>query len=138
MNVALGVESRSFQEAIDGDIAELEHGDRERWGIERGFRSYVERGRYAPQISRWLAEFPRDALHVVTLEAMLSNRQEEMRRITSFLGLGAGDRPLDLAASNRRSYDPLGPGERRRLFSLFEDDIEQTSRLIDQDLPYHA
>jgi hypothetical protein len=138
MNVALGVESRSFQEAIDGDLAELEVGDRECWGIQRGFRSYVERGRYAPQISRWMVEFPRDSLHIVTLEAMLSNRRDEMHRITSFLGLEVGDHPLDLAASNRRSYDPLGPAERRRLFSMFEDDVEQTSRLIDQDLPYHA
>jgi hypothetical protein len=138
MNVALGVESRSFQEAIDGDLAKLDTGEGRDWDIGRGFRSYVERGRYAPQLNRWLSEFPRGSLHVTTLEAMLSNPQEEMHRIASFLDLKIGDHRLHLAASNRRSYDQLGPVERRRLFAFFEDDVEQTSRLLNHDLPYHA
>lgn len=137
MNVALGVESRSFQEAIDGDLAELDTDERV-WDIGRGFRSYVERGRYAPQLTRWLSEFPRDSLHLTTLEAMLANPLDEMRRIASFLDLAVGDRPVQMATSNRRSYDQLGPAERRRLFAFFEDDVEQTSRLLDHDLAYHA
>lgn len=138
MNLRAGVESRSFADAIDGDLAELANEEPPNWSDARRIRSYVERSRYAPQLKRWLDVFPRESVYITTLEAMLADPSRELREITTFLGVDIGEHPVRFAETNRASYADLGPAERRRLFALFEDDLDETSRLIGRELPYRA
>lgn len=64
-------------------------------GFERGLENcpmYLEQSRYATHLSRWLSEFPRDAIHVLLQEDVASDPEGELSRLFRFLGV-APDRP---------------------------------------------
>jgi hypothetical protein len=87
-----GNETRSFEEALDREEAELEDELtrlRQTNGyLDAPFRmSYVARGRYAEQLERWLAFFPREQLLVLVSDELRADPAEAMDRAWSFLGL---------------------------------------------------
>ena len=49
--------------------------------------SYADRGRYVPQLERYLVEFPRLQLHVEVTEEMHANPRATLARVSAFLGL---------------------------------------------------
>lgn len=140
MNLALGLEDRGFEAAVEAELALLEArpADDLAWGPERNALSYVERSRYHPQLRRWFDRFDRSALHVTTLEAVVADPQGELDQVRSFLGLGPAPAPLALARSNRRDYDDLPADLRARLFALFAEDLERTEELLGRPLGYTA
>lgn len=61
-------------------------------------RAYIEGGRYAAQIRRFLEHFPREQMFFMVLEDdFIDRRRETMRRLFEFLGV-APDPDIDLAA----------------------------------------
>jgi hypothetical protein len=69
-------ETRSFEDALEWE-QEVLAPELERWFADPQYvsqlplfgRSYVVRGRYAEQLERWLALFPREQLLVLTSES---------------------------------------------------------------------
>jgi hypothetical protein len=67
--------------------------------------SYLAHGRYAEQLTRWFAHFPREQLLVVASERMFAEPDAHFRAICRFIGLP--ERSLD-------SYPPVGQGRNSR------------------------
>src|SRR5712691_9360898 len=98
-------------------------------------RSYVARGRYAEQLERWLASFPRDQLLVLTSEELWADPEFAMRSVTRFLGV-PGRR---LAAYPRQSvgaHGPMTPQARERLARVFEPENRRLEVLLGRALDW--
>jgi hypothetical protein len=106
--VALGSETRSLDRAIaeEPEIMAAEH-DRLASGLPPSPAhrrcSYVSRGRYAEQLSRWLDHVDEEQLLVLPAERLSRDGGETRRRALAFLGLeDPGD--IAIARVNRRMY----------------------------------
>src|SRR3954453_12461513 len=77
--VALGREPLSFEEAIDREDermrGELEHMLRDPYYFSHTWwnYTYVARGRYAEQLERWFADFPREQLLVLLTDELAAD-----------------------------------------------------------------
>jgi hypothetical protein len=71
--------------------------------FERGLENnpmYLHQSRYALHLGRWLATFPRAALHVVLQEDVRARPQEELARLFAFLGVADTARVAPRANAN--------------------------------------
>lgn len=126
--VRKGRETLSFEEAIAREPERVDEGFArmqcdETLAVESVTRfSYLARGRYAEQLERWLAHYPRESLLVLRSEDLLAEPAGTVRRALEFLGLNA--RALAEGGAVRRNvggYEAaLAPGLRRRLDAYFE------------------
>src|SRR5881398_3651211 len=89
--VALGREPLSFEAALDAE-PDRTRGEEERLVREPGYFShawwnytYLARGRYADQLERWLAVFPREQLLVVASDELAAEPGETYARVLEFL-----------------------------------------------------
>ena len=118
--VALGREPLSFEDALAAE-EERTRGEVERLVADpRAFsrawwdHTYVARGRYAEQLERWLAAFPREQLLVVRTEDLGERPAETYASILEFLG--APPHILDdYPRVFERDYAPMGEETRAAL-----------------------
>jgi hypothetical protein len=126
--VRKGRDPLSFEEAlareperVEAPLARMQRD--ETLAVESVTRfSYLARGRYAEQLERWLAHYPRERLLVLRSEDLLADPVATVRRALEFLGLDAGD-DARIAAERRNvgGYEAgLDPSLRRRLVDYFE------------------
>ncbi len=121
MWTARGHERRTFEEAVEAELALLDSGtgldgeDGERRWIEnlivadrkgldfwpRTFMACVELGYYARQLRRYLEFFPRDSLHVLFTEELREDPVREMQRLFRFLDVDPQVPLEDLQVLNR-------------------------------------
>lgn len=107
-NTRRGHETRSFEEAIAADLAvyrstgTLERSPNE---SEHAYRhhSYIRRGLYADQLSRWLSYFPDNNLYVGKAENFFSDPSALTASVINFLGLPPHPVPT-AKAYNQYSY----------------------------------
>src|SRR5881398_2123099 len=90
--VALGREPLSFEAALDAE-PDRTRGEEERLVREPGYFShawwnytYLARGRYADQLERWLALFPREQMLVLASDDLAAAPAEAHGRVLEFLG----------------------------------------------------
>jgi Sulfotransferase domain len=95
-------------------------------------RTYLERSRYAEQLARWLNYFPREQLHVLTIEEMAADPQGCLDALHDFLGL-PGHRPEHLEPQFRTQYDPLPEETRALLTGYFRPFNERLYELLGSD-----
>jgi len=111
----LGHEPLSFEEALDAEEARLA-GQQERLcadpsaaSFAHQHHSYVARGRYAEQLERWFAAFPRERLLLVRSEDFYAEPAPVFRQVTDHLGLTpwqpGGFRPYNAATSTGMRRD---------------------------------
>jgi sulfotransferase family protein len=139
--VALGREELSFEEALDQEDVRMQ-GELERMVREPEYFShawwnhtYLARGRYAEQLERWFAAFPRDQVLVLISEELLQEPAENYARTLDFLG---ADRH-ELSSFPRifaREYKKMSPSTRERLEREFEEPNRQLAELLSRDLPW--
>ena len=87
------------------------------WPI--GCWSYLMRSRYAEQLERWFALFPREQFHVVTLEDIATDPQSVLDGIHAFLGLPE-HRHADLPRRHvAPAYTEMGGRARAMLVEYF-------------------
>ena len=139
--VALGREPLPFEEAVERE-ADRTSGEEERLAREPGYFSrtwwdhtYVARGRYAEQLERWYAIFPRAQLLVLSTEELAADTASAYRRVLEFLGAP----PHELASYPRvfeRAYAPLRAETRRRLAELFSEPNRRLYELLGRDLAW--
>jgi len=139
--VVLGREPLSFEDAVDREDERME-GELERMLRDPSYFSlawwnytYLARGRYAEQLERWFAAFPREQLLVLFTEELSADTAATYRDVLDFLGVGAGD----LESYPRifdRDYADMNPGTRARLDKEFEDPNRRLASLLDRDLPW--
>ena len=98
-------------------------------------RSYVARGRYAEQLERWLALFPREQLLVLLSEELWSDPGGTLRRIESFLGLPQWEETT-FPHQSAGSHAPMAPETRERLAEVFEPHNRRLEALLGRSLPW--
>ena len=137
--VALGREPLSFEEALDAEDERL-CGEEERLVADPAYFSrawwshaYKARGRYAEQLDRWLAVFPREQLLVVPSEDLATEPKRTHARVLAFLG--AGPHRLDsYPRVYEREYQPMKAETRERLVAEFEASNRRLYELLGRDL----
>ena len=136
--VALGRERLTFQEAIDREDERI-GGDEERMRADPSYFGhawwnfgYLARGRYAEQLARWLAVFPRERLLVVASEELFADPPRTYETVLDFLGVRR--RPLArYARVNAAPSADLSAETCDRLRAYFVDSNRELSELVGQD-----
>jgi hypothetical protein len=97
-------------------------------------RSYVARGRYAEQLERWLALFPREQLLVLTSEELWSDPDGTLGQIAAFLGVPEwqGRYPHQSAGS----HAPMSEQTRERLAQVFAPHNRRLEQLLGRELDW--
>ncbi len=95
--------------------------------------SYLARGRYAEQLERWLALYPRERLLVLRFEDLVRDPLAVLNGTLGFLGLPpAGS--VRLEARNTRRYPPLAEATAARLREYFEPHNARLEALLGQPM----
>jgi Sulfotransferase domain len=141
--VALGREPLSFEDAVAAE-PERTRGEEERLAREPGHWSpawwdhtYLARGRYAEQLERWLAVFPREQLLVLASEELAADPSAVYASVLEFLGV----RAHDLDAYPRvyeQSYAEMRADTRRRLVDHFAEPNRRLYELLGRDFGWQA
>jgi Sulfotransferase domain len=137
--VALGRERLPFEEALDAEEERL-RGEQERMAADPRYFSrewwshtYKARGRYAEQLERWLAVFPREQLLVLPSDDLGSDPARAHAQVLEFLG--ASPQRLDsYPRVYEREYEPMKPETRERLAAEFEEPNRRLYELLGRDL----
>jgi Sulfotransferase domain len=137
--VALGREPLRFEEALDAEEERL-RGEEERMAADPRYFSrewwshtYKARGRYAEQLERWLAVFPREQLLVLPSDDLGSDPARAHAQVLEFLG--ATPQRLDsYPRVYERDYEPMNPETRERLAAEFEEPNRRLYELLGRDL----
>jgi len=136
--VKLGREPLSFEEAIEAE-PERTRGEAERLLREPGYFSrawwdytYLARGRYAEQLERWFAVFPREQLLLVESGELAADPKQAYARVLGFLGaprheLGSFPRIYE------QKYEGMRPETRRRLAEDFAEPNRSLYELAGRD-----
>jgi len=132
-------ESLSFKEAIKMEDERLFNSEERVLAGDdnalKAFRnySYKSRGRYAEQLARWFALFPREQFLILKSEDLFQNPEEVMRQVYAFLGI-----PM----WNLDKYKNVNPGDYPSaeaetldyLSEYFRPHNEQLAELLGEDL----
>jgi hypothetical protein len=139
--VALGREQLSFEEALAGEDGRM-RGELDRMLADPTYFShpwwnytYAARGRYAEQLERWYAVFPREQLLVLLTDDLASDTAGTYRRVVDFLG--AEQRGLDdYPRIFEREYGAMDAGTRARLERVFAEPNRDLAELLGRELPW--
>ena len=137
--VALGREPLSFEDALAAEDERL-RGEEDRLRADPAYFSHVwwnytyrARGRYAEQLERWLAVFPREQLLIVPSEDLLVEPERTHTHVLEFLG--ADLHRLDsYPRVFERRYKPMRPETRSRLAAEFAEPNRRLYELLGRDL----
>ena len=127
MNVNLGMEPLSFADAIaaepervDATFQAIIDGTAPSGGGPVAWYSYVGRGRYAEQLDRWLAHYPREQMLLLRSEDLLADPDRTYAATLDFLGLDAYEADFVRHNAARKPYH-VDPEVRERLDRLFAE-----------------
>jgi hypothetical protein len=139
--VALGREQLTFQEALASEDERM-RGELDRMLADPAYFSYAwwnytyaARGRYAEQLERWFAVFPREQVLVLLTDELAADTAGAYRRTLEFLGVD----PHGLDSYPRifeRQYEEMGSGVRVRLEDSFAEPNRRLAELLGRELPW--
>lgn len=135
MNRRLGIESRSFEKALEEEAGLMVKEEKailknpnHKARIYRQ-NSYLTRGRYAEQLERWFAYFPPERFLVVNASDLRKFPQDTMNEVFDFLGLSSFT--LDLSSKDKHSdYPPMNPKTKQALKEYFKPYNEELEVLL--------
>lgn len=145
-NRRLGHEPLSFDEALDREPERLA-GEFERLMDDDGYParslrrySYVTRGKYADQISRWWNAYPSDKILILQFEELVASPGATLRRIENFLDIEewVPNRFVNYSYGHGMSRPSLRIPEstRRRLDAVFEPHNAKLAEMLEQPLQW--
>jgi Sulfotransferase domain len=136
--VALGREPLTFEQAVEAE-PERTRGEEERLLREPDYFShpwwdytYLARGRYAEQLERWLAVFPREQVLVVASDDLAAAPAQTYARALEFLGASAHELDSYPRVYQQR-YGEMRPDTRRRLAEYFAEPNRRLYELLGRD-----
>ncbi|MCU1429181.1 MAG: sulfotransferase family protein [Actinomycetia bacterium] len=131
-------ENRSFAQIVDEELTMIERtgglvaDDADNRRTKREY-AIVDRGRYAEQLERWLAVFPRDQLLVLRSEVLFGDPVRTYARALEFVGLAPfGD--ADFRARNASTPATMDDGVRERLTAFYAPSNQRVRELVGIDL----
>lgn len=139
-SVRKGFETRSFEAAIERELAELP-AELERLRADEGYESYLHqhqaylsRGHYMEQLERWLRWYPRERVHVLRAEDLFARPEPTYRAVLAFLGVKL-KRRIEFDPHNQiASADVMDPGTRGRLEAYYEPHDRALAEWLGSDL----
>ncbi|MFV0525270.1 MAG: sulfotransferase family protein [Acidimicrobiales bacterium] len=136
-----GVETLDFDAALAAEPGRLA-GEEARMLVDPSYVSfahqhfsYVDQGRYARGLERWMTAYPEEQLMVVRSEDLYADPMAVYREVLVFLGLD-DHRPDALVAWNNRSRDDLPPETRAHLTDLLAPDVAATEALLGRSMEW--
>lgn len=105
------------------------------WPI--GCWSYLMRSRYAEQLERWFALFPRERFHFLTLEEMAEDPQRALDGVHGFLQLPS-HRHQNMRPLHTATYDSIDRDTRAQLTEYFRPHNERLYELLGMDLGWEG
>lgn len=147
-NIRLGLESETFQFALENeaeriadDLVKLEDPSHqsERFNSFRRY-TYVERGKYADQLERWLAYYPAEQILVLESESFFNDPAAVLEQIEDFVGarrwLPAEFRNYSYLAPGVAGHEKVPPDLRRFLDDKFLDSNQRLREMLDAELAW--
>jgi len=105
--------------------------------LKYGSWSYLARGRYAEQLERWLARFPREQFLFLKAEELAANPHQTVEIAYEFLGLPR-HRPQVARLNASPEYDDLPEDLRKSLDDYFRPHNERLYELIGVDFGWEC
>lgn len=125
-----GFETLSFEDAVEAERARLED-DADGFAHQR--LSYLSRGDYFPQLTRWFEQFPRSQFVVVPAERLFGDPRAVTDSVLERLGLGPCE-PADWPVFNEGTKDaPMSEPTRSTLRAHFEPGNARLYDLVGED-----
>jgi len=136
--VRMGDEHRPIDVALDPDAAEVlpPPSDAAWYDAPRcpaRLHGYLARGRYAEQLERWLAVFPREQLLVIGSDALRGGRVPA--EVLTFLGL-PGEGASAVPDRNVGAYAAPASGIESRLVDYFRPYNARLGSLLGTEVPW--
>lgn len=132
----LGYEpGQNFLKAIDRELTGFEEEENKLINGEISFSrfhssfSYLHRGLYFQQISRWLNYFSRNQMHFIKSEDFFQHPQQELEKVYMFLGVRC-IYPEDVRPMNVNTYPEQDNDLKQKLRDYFSSDTGQLAGLI--------
>ena len=128
-------ESRSFEDAINGEKKSLSGGEEISWDPDGSFRyytSYLRKGHYADHLANWFGHYDRSRFLLLSTERIGADPQGTLDKSFEFLGL----EPFEaggLKNSNVGTYEGMNPDTRRMLVDHFRPHNERLYRLLEEE-----
>lgn len=94
---------------------------------------YLERGRYAEQMKRWLSRFTLNQFLIIEFDSFKENNEAAFKKIGEFIGV---DLTGFKAKKRYGSYQKMNPQTKERLVEYYEPFNQQLYELIDQDFDW--
>jgi hypothetical protein len=132
MNVKKGIESLSFEDALDKERERLSHSDDPASSTWRQ-HSYIKRGLYAEQLECWMSVFPREQFLIIKSEDLYADPERVVRRALAYLGLRPWT-PAGFKAYHLAGYTDMNPATYRRLTEYFAPHNQRLYALVGRDL----
>ncbi|MGI9616757.1 MAG: sulfotransferase domain-containing protein, partial [Acidimicrobiales bacterium] len=130
-----GVEWLSFEEALDAEPERLDGAEEQMiadpavQSFAHQHFSYVDQGRYARGLERWLTAFPAEQVLTLRSEDLYADPAAVYDEVLDFLDLGQYA-PSELTGWNRTSNDALTTSQRDRLHSMLDPAIAATEAVL--------
>jgi hypothetical protein len=131
MNVRKKFEELSFEDAIAQEPERLRSAPSRSSTLWR-YSSYLARGRYAEQLERWFAVFPREQLLILQSETFFAQPEIGLAQTLAFLDLRSWH-PADFDVYNSGAYTDMHPETRARLVAYFAPHNQRLYELLGQD-----
>jgi len=96
--------------------------------------SYLARGRYAEQLERWLAFYPRERVLVLRAEDLFHHPAATFSRVVKFIGLPAWAPDQFEKHNPGGKYDPISPRTRAELREYFEPHNARLAKLVGPEI----
>lgn len=132
MNVRRGVETLSFEAAVDQERERLSAND-DPASLDWRRYSYLARGAYAEQLERWWRLFPREQFLILKSEEFYEDPGATFDQTLAFLGLRSW-RPAGYKAYHLAEYADMDPATRKRLAEHFAPLNRRLYALLGRDL----
>jgi Sulfotransferase domain len=134
-----GFETLSFSEAIEAEprrlapFSEKSAIDRQAAAFSHLHHSYLARGRYAEQLERWFAVYPRERFLIIESGEFFDDPACAVSQVVAFLGLPP-HRLDNYRNETSRHPSDVDPDTQRRLYTYFAPHNERLYRLLGSDL----
>lgn len=135
------IETLSFEDALAAEPERLA-GEEERMlndptyvSFAHQHFSYIDQGRYARGLKRWLAAYPADQVRVIRSEDMYADPATVFGETLDFLGLPAYE-PKAFAAWNMKPKDPVAPAATALLQAALTQDIAELETLLGRKMDW--
>ena len=135
LNLREKAEKRSFEDAMEENMNELNKESYERYEIKPKFsveeNNYLKKGLYAQQLRHWLNIFPMESMLILSTEEFESNQQVIYNKIFEFLNISQFE-VKNTEKMEKGSYPQMKSETRSLLLDYFRSHNNELFKLINK------